>query len=197
MAHATEARGPHAFGFAWIDDAGRLRSFKQSGRITDCLGILGMARRARLLIGHCRYATHGSPADNENNHPHPADGGWYVHNGVIPAHGRLAHRYGLQLQTECDSELIGKLVETGRGTILARCREAARICSAGPYAMLGLWSRPDRLVVARAGNPLHRGEDETGTYFGSLRGGLPGSPIAVPDRTISVFSPRGNTHASF
>ena len=23
-------------------------------------------------IGHCRWATHGSPEDNRNNHPHPA-----------------------------------------------------------------------------------------------------------------------------
>jgi hypothetical protein len=26
----------------------------------------------RLVIGHCRWATHGAPKDNRNNHPHQA-----------------------------------------------------------------------------------------------------------------------------
>src|SRR5262245_1487243 len=83
IARVTMRRGAHAFGFAWVDGAGRLRSYRQTGRIVDHLGLLAMAADARMLIGHCRYATHGAPGENINNHPHPADGGWIVHNGVL------------------------------------------------------------------------------------------------------------------
>ena len=71
LATVTEQRGPHAFGFAWVDGRGRLRSYRQTGRITDHLGLLAAARDARLLIGHTRWATQGDPADNLNNHPTP------------------------------------------------------------------------------------------------------------------------------
>ena len=39
--------------------------------------------RAAVVVGHCRYATHGSPRDNRNNHPHPAGSGQLMHNGVV------------------------------------------------------------------------------------------------------------------
>lgn len=42
IARATERRGPHSFGFAWIDARGRLRCFKQTGRISDHLGLCGL-----------------------------------------------------------------------------------------------------------------------------------------------------------
>ena len=84
------ARGPHAFGFAWLDWEGRLRMFKQTGKITSNLGLLRMMKNARIIVGHCRYATHGAPENNLNNHPHPADGGWIVHNGVVSNHEELA-----------------------------------------------------------------------------------------------------------
>ena len=92
VAQATERRGPHAFGFAWIDRRGRLKCYKQTGRVGDHLGLLGMAADARMLIGHCRFATQGSPADNINNHPHPADGGWLVHNGQVLLARRMGKR---------------------------------------------------------------------------------------------------------
>ena len=35
IALATQRRGPHAFGLAWIDRRGRLKCYKQTGRIGD------------------------------------------------------------------------------------------------------------------------------------------------------------------
>lgn len=62
-------------------------------RPEECSSLIGYyARGALALIGHCRWATHGSPADNRNNHPHPAGRGWIVHNGVVFNHGELAER---------------------------------------------------------------------------------------------------------
>src|ERR1700722_4748181 len=90
VARITMSRGHHAWGMAWLDWSGRLKMFKQTGRIVDHLGLLAMAVDARILIGHCRWATHGNPGNNLNNHPHPADGGWIVHNGVVFNHEDLA-----------------------------------------------------------------------------------------------------------
>src|SRR5438270_12970439 len=124
IAEVTERRGPHAFGFAWIDRRGRLKCYKQTGRITDHLGLLLMAADARMLVGHCRFATQGSPDDNINNHPHPADGGWLVHNGQVRNYRELVDLFDLYPVSACDSEVLGLLIEQAKGGTLERCRSA-------------------------------------------------------------------------
>ena len=69
IARVTMRRGPHAFGFAWIDSRGRLKMFKKTGRIVDHLSLLAMAQDAQFLIGHCRYATHGDPGKQPQQSP--------------------------------------------------------------------------------------------------------------------------------
>jgi glucosamine 6-phosphate synthetase-like amidotransferase/phosphosugar isomerase protein len=181
IAQVTERRGPHAFGFAWIDSKGRLKCFKQQGKITDHLGLLSLARDARMLIGHCRFATQGNPCFNINNHPHPCDGGWIVHNGQIRNYLSLLNRFQLHPVSHCDSEVLGLLVEQEKGTYLDRCLEAVRSVNSQPLVMLGLWARPERLIAIRDGNPLHVGEDSNGIYLASLDEGLPGEVKRFPD----------------
>lgn len=193
IATATMSRGPHAFGFAWIDGRGRLHSFKQSGRIVDSIGLLQLAEDARFLIGHCRYATHGTPENNLNNHPHPADGGWIVHNGVIRGYESIVRRHDFFPVSECDSEALGLLIEEADGTLTERCRAAVREACDGPLVMLGLWSRPGRLVAMREGNPLHVGKvgDDKRYYLGSLADGLPGKVSRVPNGSGLEFTDNG------
>jgi glucosamine--fructose-6-phosphate aminotransferase (isomerizing) len=194
IATKTMRRGPHAFGFAWIDGKGRLRMFKKTGRIVDHLGLLAMAADARFLIGHCRYATHGSPSNNLNNHPHPADGGWIVHNGVIGRYEDLIARNDLAPVTDCDSEVLGMLLERGRGTLRNRCVEAVQEAASTALVMLGLWARPHRMLAIRAGNPLSMGVCKTSrqnrVYLGSLADGLPGDVSEIKDNTGLEFSSR-------
>ncbi|MCE9533965.1 MAG: hypothetical protein K8T89_23010 [Planctomycetes bacterium] len=198
IAQVTETRGAHAFGFAWTDAAGRLRMFKQTGRISDSLGLLGMLKGARMLIGHCRFATHGDFRNNGNNHPHPADGGWIVHNGVLPDYQRVIRENGLLPQTECDSEILGLLIENERGTMQERCKMAVELAAPcggdlfrkeRPLVMLGLWNRPGRLIAVRRGNPLHFGFTDDGTYLASLPEEMPGKVKAVRNNTIQEFAP--------
>jgi glucosamine 6-phosphate synthetase-like amidotransferase/phosphosugar isomerase protein len=206
VARVTERRGPHAFGFAWIDGRGRVKCYKQTGRIGDHLGLLAMAADARMLIGHCRFATQGDPADNINNHPHPADGGWIVHNGQVRNYEQLLLEFGLFPVSDCDSEVLGLLVERGEGGVLERCRAAVQAAcpdeprtlfdSSSPLVLLGLWPRPDRLVAVRRGNPLHSGQSEHGLYLASLADGLPGDVRALEDRTAYLFTGKGVRHAA-
>lgn len=144
VARVTQRRGPHSWGMAWIDSKGRMRMYKQVGKITDGLGLLSMARDATMLIGHCRYATHGSPENNLNNHPHPSDGGWIVHNGVIQNYRNIIDQHDLHPITECDSEVLGMLVEQLEGTRLERCVGAVRIAKAGAACDAGVVARQPR-----------------------------------------------------
>src|SRR5262245_11034455 len=207
VAETTERRGPHAFGFAWIDSKGRLKCYKQTGRITDHLGLLAMAAGARMLVGHCRWATQGDPAENINNHPHPSDGGWVVHNGQLRDYDGLVGSLGLHPVSACDSEVLGLLIEQGEGAVLDRCLSAVRAVSGTDeergtlfsyrpaLVLLGLWPRPDRLVAVRQGNPLHWCRAERGYYLASLPDGLPGKAAALPDGTACLFTTRGVRHA--
>jgi glucosamine 6-phosphate synthetase-like amidotransferase/phosphosugar isomerase protein len=210
IALVTERRGPHAFGFAWIDRRGRLKMYKQRGRIGQHLNLLSMAADARMLIGHCRFATQGSPDDNINNHPHPADGGWIVHNGQLPDYEGLVGEHDLYPVSACDSEVLGLLIEEGKGNVLERCRTAVRVASPEPepepepdslfsgpqpLVLLGLWPRPDRLVAIRRGNPLHLGRvSAEGCYLASLADGLPGQVHLIQDGTACLFTRSREVH---
>ena len=186
IAKATERRGPHAWGMAWISKDGKMRMYKQTGRIKDCLGLLAMAKDATMLIGHTRWATQGDPENNLNNHPHPSDGGWIVHNGVIPNFRSIIKQHKLHPTTECDSEVLGLLVETLQGNLVSRCADAANIASGRDLVMLGLW-KPGKLVAVRSGNPLHCGETGRGYYLASLADGLPGDVSELADNQAVEF----------
>jgi glucosamine 6-phosphate synthetase-like amidotransferase/phosphosugar isomerase protein len=186
IAVITERRGPHAWGLAWLDRNGQLHMYKQTGQISHSLKRLAMARDAVALIGHTRWATQGDPAWNDNNHPHQCLDGWYVHNGRIPTYDQILSEYGITPRTECDSEVIGHLVERHDSpNILDRCIEASELVATVDYAMLGLWPSGD-LVTIRMGKPLHIGQTRKGTWLASLATGLPGAQ-PLRDFTGRVF----------
>lgn len=189
IAVETESRGRHAFGLAWVDRAGGLHTFKRPGAATASLADLERVRDAVVVLGHCRYATHGAPADNRNNHPHRAGSGWLVHNGVVFNHARLVRDYQLSPTTSCDSEVLGLLLARTPGPLDFRAARTAELAD-GPLAILGLWAKPTRLLVVRRGKPLSIGDTDDGAYFGSLAGELPGMTLDIPDGYAGVLRPR-------
>ena len=64
IAIETQSRGDHAFGLAWVDRDGRLHMFKRPGPAMANLDDIERCRDALVVVGHCRWATHGSPPDN-------------------------------------------------------------------------------------------------------------------------------------
>lgn len=190
IAAETETRGRHAFGLAWINVDGTMHTFKRPGAATADLGDLDACRHAVALVGHCRWATHGDPQDNRNNHPHPAGRGWLVHNGVVRNYRELLRRYALRPATDCDSEVLGLLMMRRAGTLLERAAWATAQAE-GPLALLGLWRSPVRLLVVRRGNPLCYGETLGGFYFASLPAGLPGKVSSLGDGHIGVLQREG------
>lgn len=187
IALITQTRGEHAFGLAWLNAQGRIQTFKRPGPAEDHLDALEACRHATVMLGHCRLATHGCPRDNRNNHPHPAGRGYLVHNGVVHNHLDLAQRYGLCPQSACDSEVLGLLMARCPGPVVQRAAwTAGEAC--GDLAVLGLWRKPARLLVARRGRLLHFGEGRTGFYFASLPEGLPGRVRAITDHSAHVLT---------
>jgi glucosamine 6-phosphate synthetase-like amidotransferase/phosphosugar isomerase protein len=186
IAIETQSRGDHAFGLAWVGADGRLHAFKRPGPATANLNDLDRCEGALALVGHCRWATHGTAKDNRNNHPHAAGRGWLVHNGVVRNHATLARHFKLKTTTECDSEVLGLLIARASGPLEIRAGRTAQLVD-GPLVMLGVWSKPARLLFVRRGNPLCFSQTEVGGYFGSLRGQLPGEARAVPDDRAGVI----------
>jgi len=189
LALVTQTRGMHAFGLAWLNPRGIIHTYKRQGPAQNYLADLEQCRNAVVLVGHCRYATHGSPTDNRNNHPHPAGRGELVHNGVVFNHAELARYYHLRPQSQCDSEVLGLLMSRCRGTINQRAAWTANQ-AVGDLATLGIWRNPARLLVVRRGRPLCFGHDTDGYYFASLPDGLPGKVQSVVDGSTCVMAYR-------
>ncbi|MFA5262219.1 MAG: hypothetical protein WC378_00225 [Opitutaceae bacterium] len=187
IALETETRGRHAFGLAWVDQSWAIHTYKQAGPASANLEALEACRDALAVIGHCRWATHGDPEDNCNNHPHPAGSGWIVHNGVVSNYRELSRRYRLRPKSECDSEILGLMIARFPGEIGMRSAMAAEQATA-PLAMLGLWRKPVRLMIARKGNPLCFGESKRGFYLASLPSGLPGTIKAIRNNYVGVLT---------
>lgn len=114
LAVASETRGRDAAGFALLSTTGELVTRRQPG---PAQGLFRGApflnqgrRRIAIAIGHTRYATHGAPAVNINNHPHLAGNWGLVHNGVIPGHQAKAAGMRICLRGQCDSELLARVL---------------------------------------------------------------------------------------
>jgi len=189
MAIGIEKRGRHAFGVAWIDCDNHLHRFKSEGKISDNLEIFDRMHDCKAVVIHTRFSTHGDPSDNVNNHPHPVDGGWLVHNGQIPNHTDLTDEFDLLRSTECDSEVLGLMIQHLEGTLVKRTIETVNLCDNDmPLSMAGIWNRPNRVVVVKRGNPLVMAKGSTGNmYFSSVVEGMPVRRMVCKDNTVWCF----------
>lgn len=192
IALETETRGRHASGLAWVDQQGRLWTWKRQGAWSDRLSDLDRVEDAVAVIGHCRWATHGHWSVDRNNHPHRAGRGWIVHNGVVRNYRDLEAEYRVRRSSQCDTEVLGLLIERFAGSLRDRVARVIRRVD-GPAAVLGLWCDPVRLVVCRAGKPLSSGRTKRGLYLASLPTGLPDGSSEVPDGYCAEFRPAGWT----
>jgi glucosamine--fructose-6-phosphate aminotransferase (isomerizing) len=123
-------------------------------------------QRSRMLIGHVRFATHGAPLDNRNNHPHssPGDGLHLIHNGIITNHVDVARYHKLNLQSQCDSEVVLALAMMAEHPALGLATALAEL--QGSLACILLDAENDVLWLGRnEGRPLWLSKLHDGRWF--------------------------------
>jgi len=123
-------------------------------------------QRCQSVVGHVRWATHGTPKTAENNHPFSSDDGrsHVVHNGIIERHQDVARMLGLRLTSECDSEVILRLVETAQSP--QDGLEDALSILRGSLAIVLLDAQDGSLYFARNdGRPLWLSQLDDGRWF--------------------------------
>lgn len=104
--------GPHAWGWmSYSEVSESITLDKYPGRADSSRAVLNQNEYidpdAKWLVGHVRFATHGSPEDDRNNHPLPHGNIVGVHNGVLRNHEKILAETGRQdPKTQVDSEAI-------------------------------------------------------------------------------------------
>jgi len=167
-----EYRGYDSAGVAVIEDGEILRR-RRAGKVRELEeDLLDAPSDATIGIGHTRWATHGSPTE-ENAHPHVDCHGRIavVHNGIIENYLPIRERLlaaGHRLTSETDTEVLAHLIEEHLDGDLLAAVTAAVSLAEGAFAVAVLCAdTPDRLVVARRGSPLVVGRGDNESYVSS------------------------------
>ena len=168
-----EYRGYDSAGVGLItEDDNKIITYKQAGKVSDLLEyIADQNTNGSIGIGHTRWATHGSP-NQQNSHPHSSSDGKYslIHNGIIENYSSLKKALedkGYVFKSDTDSEVLMFLIEDVYKNALSSKElkveektlfEAIRIALnevVGAYAIVVLdQDKPEELYAARKGSPL-------------------------------------------
>lgn len=123
-------------------------------------------------IGHTRWATHGSPS-NENAHPHfnKEHTIVVVHNGIIENYAKLKRKLqgkGYEFQSETDTEvLVHLLTEYYNGNPIETIEKVMRRVE-GSYALgIMFQEHPHHIYAARKDSPLIVGKSSIGNFIAS------------------------------
>ena len=168
-----EYRGYDSAGVGLItEDDNKIITYKQAGKVSDLLEyIADQNTEGSIGFGHTRWATHGSP-NQQNSHPHSSSDGKFslIHNGIIENYSSLKKALedkGYVFKSDTDSEVLMFLIEDVYKNALSSKElkveektlfEAIRIALnevVGAYAIVVLdQDKPEELYVARKGSPL-------------------------------------------
>jgi glucosamine--fructose-6-phosphate aminotransferase (isomerizing) len=159
---ALEYRGYDSAGIACItNDTAQL--VKQVGEVKGLEAKIESegGAEAGLVIGHTRWATHGTPTVT-NAHPHQNTDGtiFVVHNGIIENYQEIRTKLqaeGYTFQSETDTEVIPQLIDfhLKNHHSFKVAFEAALQDLRGAYAIAAITTaEPDTLYAARLSSPL-------------------------------------------
>lgn len=108
-----EHRGYHATGCAWVDSTERkFKLLKKNIPAHKFIETTGdkLVENATTAILHTRWATQGSPENNDNNHPITRGTLAVTHNGHISNDDELFKRLNVRRRAQVDSEAITALL---------------------------------------------------------------------------------------
>lgn len=153
---ASETRGTHATGYYGIN--GHVVSAKAPLKATDFFQTHQFQKLneniPNILIGHNRFATHGSPKENKNNHPFVSSRFGFVHNGVV---GQV--KVDVETKSECDSEKVFRYFikkYTAHHKRVRAIQETLKVFDSGSVACAMVDSVARCLYLFRnVGNPIN------------------------------------------
>ena len=171
-----EYRGYDSAGVALLVDGG-VQVRKRAGKLANLRDDLAARPLpgSTTALGHTRWATHGSPTDN-NAHPHVGgmDGRLaLIHNGIIENFHQLKTGLidrGVAFRSDTDTEVAAHLIaEAFDGTgDLTEAMRAAVTQMEGAFTFLAVHAdQPGVVVGARRNSPLVVGLGNGSNYLGS------------------------------
>ncbi|GAC1503121.1 MAG: hypothetical protein NVS1B10_08150 [Candidatus Saccharimonadales bacterium] len=158
---ALEYRGYDSAGIALIKD-GHNQVVKQVGRVKGLIqSVQGQKLESNLVIGHTRWATHGTPTI-VNAHPQTnnAKSISVVHNGIIENFSDLRIKLeaaGYSFKSQTDTEVVPNLIDyyLQKLSSFEKAFKAALGDVRGAYAIAAITSaEPGTLYAARLSSPL-------------------------------------------
>lgn len=172
-----EYRGYDSSGIA-LSDNGDIKIFKALGKLGNLKSLM-QTQEDKIIdptsgIGHIRWATHGSPTE-DNAHPHTCNCGKLVlvHNGIIENFKELREeliKKGCDFKSQTDTETIAHLVAHEYDNVkdLKAAVTAAVKRLQGAYAICVMYKdEPDKIVIARKNAPLLVGIGENEHFIAS------------------------------
>lgn len=168
-----EYRGYDSAGIAVYND-GKIDMVKATGRLNVLFSLTqgGATLPGTVGIGHTRWATHGSPTQ-ENAHPHFNENGSIVvvHNGIIENYAEVKQRLiekGYTFKSETDTEVIAQLLDYYyKGDPLEAIAKIMHRME-GSYALGILFeAHPGEIYAVRKESPLIVGSSKEGNFIAS------------------------------
>ena len=170
-----EYRGYDSAGVALLNGNG-IEIFKKQGKVVNMEGsVPAVNPKAKLGIGHTRWATHGVPND-VNSHPHYSQSKRIaiIHNGIIENYASIKEgliKRGYTFESDTDTEVLVNLIEDVLINEQVDLGAAVRIALnqvVGAYAIAVIEEGNfDQIVVAKKGSPLVIGIGENEYYIAS------------------------------
>lgn len=167
-----EYRGYDSAGIA-INNGKELELIKKKGKLKKLEEIVASTPLSgEMGIGHTRWATHGSPSD-ENSHPHVDCAGEFVvvHNGIIENFQQLREELcekGHVFTSETDTEVIAHLLEEYYQGDVRKAINHVIAHLEGSYALGIISSKEvDKIYAVRQDSPLVIGIGDGENYIAS------------------------------
>jgi len=113
-----QSRGQDASGMGYYNGVKNVNGFVKIGDNAESLiknqsftDVMKNKKNMTTAVFHTRHATHGKATENVNNHPFMLRDLLWIHNGIIWNYKELAEKYALPYSSECDSYIIGLLID--------------------------------------------------------------------------------------
>ncbi len=161
-----EYRGYDSSGIAFLKN-GEIQAIKSVGQIKNLEKKIDDEVCSHVVIGHTRWATHGSVCE-ENAHPHISQNGEFamVHNGIVENFENLKGNLNCNFKSQTDTEVFVNLVEAESGTPLERLMKASRKV-VGSFAVALLHKNTNSIFLAKRKSPLMVAVGKDGVFAGS------------------------------